>query len=83
MTREEGLRITNDLSRLRLPHERKVDYGQILSLESGSEIRETVLNDEESFFAIQQDFSINVHDYINKQITGEPLEYQQQVRKFF
>lgn len=66
MTREEGLRITNDLARLRLPHERKVDYGQILSLDSGTDIRENVLKDEESFFAIQQDFSINVHDYINK-----------------
>jgi hypothetical protein len=76
MTREEGLRITNDLSRLRLPHERKVDYGQILSLDSGTAVRETVLKDEEHFFAIQQDFSINVHDYINKQIAGESLEYQ-------
>ena len=26
MTREEGLRITNELSRMRLPKERKVDY---------------------------------------------------------
>lgn len=26
MTREEGLRITNELSRLRLPKERKIDY---------------------------------------------------------
>lgn len=26
MTREEGLRITNDLARLRLPGDRKVDY---------------------------------------------------------
>jgi hypothetical protein len=26
MTREEGLRITNDLARLTLPHQRKIDY---------------------------------------------------------
>lgn len=26
MTREEGLRITNDLARLSLPHERNMDY---------------------------------------------------------
>jgi hypothetical protein len=26
MTREEGLRITNELSRLRLPKDRKIDY---------------------------------------------------------
>lgn len=25
-TREEGLRITNDLARLTLPHERNIDY---------------------------------------------------------
>jgi len=28
-TREEGLRITNDLSRLTLPHERSVNYAAI------------------------------------------------------
>jgi hypothetical protein len=52
MCREEGLRITNDLARLRLPHERKVDYKQILSLETGSAVKEAVLKDEESFFAV-------------------------------
>jgi len=26
MCREEGLRLTNELARLRLPHERKLDY---------------------------------------------------------
>lgn len=39
MTREEGLRITNELSRLRLPSERKVDYKGILGMESGSQIK--------------------------------------------
>jgi hypothetical protein len=26
MCREEGLRLTNELARLTLPHERKIDY---------------------------------------------------------
>lgn len=34
MTREEGLRITNDLARLTLPHERKMDYTQIAGFEN-------------------------------------------------
>jgi hypothetical protein len=53
MTREEGLRITNDLARMRLPGERKVDYSQILALETGAAVKEAVLKDEESFFAVQ------------------------------
>jgi hypothetical protein len=69
MTREEGLRITNELSRLRLPHERKVDYKQIIGLENGTAVKETVLKDEEMFFAVQQDFSLALHDYINKGIS--------------
>lgn len=52
MTREEGLRITNDLARLRLPHERNVDYREILGLESGAAVKELVLKDEERFFAV-------------------------------
>jgi hypothetical protein len=31
MTREEGLRITNDLARLTLPHERNVDYQKFIN----------------------------------------------------
>lgn len=31
-TREEGLRITNDLSRLTLPKERAIDYQRIASM---------------------------------------------------
>ena len=30
MTREEGLRITNELSRMTLPHERKINYIEML-----------------------------------------------------
>jgi len=83
MTREEGLRITNDLARLRLPHERKIDYNQILELTTGSSVKEAILKDEETFFAIQQDFSINLHDYIHKAIGQDTLEYQQNVRRLF
>ena len=53
MTREEGLRITNELSRMRLPKERSIDYKQILGLETGRAIKENLLKDEESFFALQ------------------------------
>ena len=34
MTREEGLRITNELSRLSKPSERKIDYAQMVGLET-------------------------------------------------
>ena len=81
MTREEGLRITNELSRLRLPKDRKIDYNQILGLESGRAVKETLLKDEESFFALQQDFSIHLNDYLTKGISGQTVEYQQQVRR--
>ena len=53
MTREEGLRITNELARHRLPSERKIDYNQILGFETGTAVKEAILNDEERFFAVQ------------------------------
>jgi hypothetical protein len=46
MAREEGLRITNDLARLTLPRERAIDYTEILNLETGAEVKESVLKDE-------------------------------------
>ena len=70
MTREEGLRITNELSRLRLPKERNIDYNQILGLETGRAVKETLLEEEESFFALQQDFSIFLNDYLTKGIAS-------------
>lgn len=33
-TREEGLRLANDMSRLTLPHERSVNYPQIAAMEN-------------------------------------------------
>lgn len=83
MTREEGLRITNDLARLRLPSERSVDYNAILGLETGAQVKEAVLKDEERFFAVQQDFSLFLNDYLEQGISKEPLEYQQSVRRLF
>jgi hypothetical protein len=74
MTREEGLRITNELSRLRLPRERKIDYNQILGLESGRAVKETLLKEEDSFFALQQDFSIFLNNYITKGIASQSIE---------
>ena len=43
MTREEGLRLTNELSRLTLPSARKVDYKEIVSLPSNSEVKRLVI----------------------------------------
>ena len=64
MTREEGLRLTNDLARLSLPHERKMDYKQILSYPA-SQIREEIIKNEDRFIGVQQDFSLDLLDYIN------------------
>lgn len=44
-TREEGLRITNELSRLTLPSERNIDYKMIAALDN-SDVRGDVLQDE-------------------------------------
>lgn len=34
MCREEGLRITNELARLTLPHERQINYEQMIGYET-------------------------------------------------
>lgn len=44
-TRDEGLRITNDLSRLTLPSERSIDYKRIARMENG-DVRGDILQDE-------------------------------------
>ena len=41
-TREEGLRITNDLSRLTLPHERSVNYPAIARMK-GPDVKYDIL----------------------------------------
>jgi hypothetical protein len=45
MCREEGLRLTNELSRLTLPSERSVDYLSIMKM-SNTDVKENVLKDE-------------------------------------
>lgn len=52
MCREEGLRVTNELARLTLPHERKIDYKQILSYENSKQVKETILKDEQIFMSL-------------------------------
>lgn len=51
MTREEGLRLTNELSRLTLPHERNVDYLSIMTMQN-TEAKHEVVKDEAMFTAI-------------------------------
>lgn len=51
MTREEGLRLANDFSRLTLPGDRKVDYMKIAEM-SNSEVKQNILKDEDSYVAL-------------------------------
>jgi hypothetical protein len=44
-TREEALRITNDMARLTLPSERNIDYLKISSM-TNSEVKDEILKDE-------------------------------------
>ena len=78
-TREEGLRITNDLARLTLPHERKIDYEQIAAM-SNSLVKEEILQDEEHYVALFQDMSLSLLDYIDQQ---EPYEAHMAYKEFF
>jgi hypothetical protein len=48
MTREEGLRITNELHRLTLPSERKLPYRDISTWSNG-QVKETLLSDDSSY----------------------------------
>jgi len=50
-TREEGLRITNDLSRLTLPKDRNVNYQEIARM-TNAQAKEEILQDEVSFVAV-------------------------------
>ena len=43
MTREEGLRLTNELSKLTLPSERKVDYIKLAQFENNGDVRKEIL----------------------------------------
>lgn len=78
-TREEALRLANDLARLTLPHERKVNYSAISAMDN-HQVKAEILQDETNFVAVYQDFSLALLDYIEKQ---QPYEAHIAVRDFF
>jgi hypothetical protein len=63
MTREEGLRITNDLHRITTPEERSLPY-QDMATWGIEQIKEDVLHDELKYTHLQQDLSLSLLDYI-------------------
>lgn len=65
MHREEAMRITNELSKLTLPHERAVDYAQVAKTFTNKQVKEELLQNEQAFTAMQQDFSLELIDYLN------------------
>ena len=64
MTREEGLRITNELHRLTLPSERKVQFNKIANLPN-KEVKANFIQNEQEYLAIQQDFCLDLLNYID------------------
>ena len=62
-TREEGLRITNDLSRLTLPSQRQIDYLQIAMMDNKL-IKEEIMQDEDNYVAVYQDMCLSLLDFI-------------------
>lgn len=77
MCREQGLRITNDLARRTLPHERDVDYIKIAHEMTNSSIRQDLLSDDLVYTAIVQDMRLALHEYIIKH------ERKLELKKFF
>lgn len=51
MTREEGLRITNELHRLTLPSERKVQFNKIANLPN-KEVKANFIQNEQEYLGI-------------------------------
>jgi len=82
MTREEGLRLTNQFNQLSLPSSRisKLDYAKF-GLMDNQEFKRDVLHNEKLFMAIYQDISINILDYINSE-EHTPEEYNK-IKNFF
>lgn len=78
-TREEGLRITNDLSRLSLPKDRKVNYADIARM-SNAQAKEEILQDEVNFVAVYQDFALSLIDYIDSK---EPYDTMKEYKDLF
>ena len=53
------------MARLTLPHERSVDYAGIAAM-ANADVKQEILQDEKSYVAIYQDFSLSVLDYIKE-----------------
>lgn len=71
-TREEGVRITNDLSRLTLPKDRDVNYPLIARM-ANTQVKSEITQDEASYVALFQDFSLSLIDYIHSRTPYEEL----------
>jgi hypothetical protein len=65
MTREEGLRLTNDLQRLTLPGDRNVEYTKIARDFSNYDVKEDIITEQKAYVAVQQDFSLDLLEYID------------------
>ena len=64
MTREEGLRLTNELSRLTLPKDRQINYSEIATALTNVQAKQEIVQNDEAFVAVQQDFSLDLIDHI-------------------
>ena len=64
-TREDALRITNDMARLTLPKDRKIDYASIARMDNSA--AKELVQDEQSYVALYQDFALNLIDISNEQ----------------
>ena len=64
MTREEGLRLTNELSRLTLPKDRQINYSEIATTLTNVQAKQEIVQNAEAFVAVQQDFSLDLIDHI-------------------
>ena len=76
MAREEGLRITNELQRLRLPNQRNVKYNEMALLEN-KDVKANFLQDETQHVGIQQDFAIDLLNFIDSQHGQTSIDMKQ------
>lgn len=80
MTREEGLRLTNQFDQLTLPHERNVEWMKFARMDN-AEFKRDVLHDEKVFLNIYQDMSLAINDYLNKE--SHSAEFKNKVKNFY
>lgn len=65
MCREQALRMTNDLARLTTPKDRNIDYLKLAhEMQTATDVKIELLQDELSHTALIQDFSLTLLDYI-------------------